>query len=83
MTKKIIKKNKDKDFLPKQVCLLPISERPIFPPQTLPILMNEDEWQETIEYINDEHENVTGLVLVKMQSLKILNLRNFIRLVLW
>jgi len=65
MTKKIVKKNKNKEFLPKQVCLLPISERPIFPPQTLPILMNEDEWQETIEYINDEHENVTGLVLVK------------------
>jgi len=65
MTKKLIKKSKDKNFLPKQVCLLPISERPIFPPQTLPILMNEDEWQETIEYINDEHENVTGLVLVK------------------
>lgn len=57
--------NKKKIFLPKQVCLLPISERPFFPPQTLPILMNEEEWQDTIEYIGEEHSNVTGLVLVK------------------
>ncbi|MCF6192984.1 MAG: endopeptidase La [Kangiellaceae bacterium] len=59
---KIIKK---KAYLPKRVCLLPISERPFFPPQTLPILMNEEEWQDTIEYIGEEHKNVTGLVLVK------------------
>ncbi|MBV1910404.1 MAG: endopeptidase La [Kangiellaceae bacterium] len=65
MTDKAIRKRKKDTFLPKQVCLLPISERPIFPPQTLPILMNEEEWQDTIEYISEEHKNVTGLVLVK------------------
>jgi ATP-dependent Lon protease len=68
MKDKISKTNKKRDkntCLPKQVCLLPISERPFFPPQTLPILMNQEEWQETIEYINDEHKNITGLVLVK------------------
>ena len=53
-------KIKKKAYLPKQVCLLPISERPFFPPQTLPILMNEEEWQETIEHIGEEHKNVTG-----------------------
>ncbi len=65
MTDKTTKKSKKDKFLPKQVCLLPISERPIFPPQTLPILMNEEEWQDTIEHITDEHKNITGLVLVK------------------
>lgn len=54
-----------KKYLPKQVCLLPISERPFFPPQTLPILMNEEEWHETIEFIHEERKNITGLVLVK------------------
>jgi len=62
---KINKKISKTTYLPKQVCLLPISERPFFPPQTLPILMNQEEWQETIEYISEEHKNVTGLVLVR------------------
>ncbi len=62
---KINKKRSENIYLPKQVCLLPISERPFFPPQTLPILMNQEDWQQTIEFINDEHKNVTGLVLVK------------------
>jgi len=65
MKNKITKKRKKNTYLPKQVCLLPISERPFFPPQTLPILMNQEEWQDTIEYIGDEHKNITGLVLVK------------------
>jgi len=65
MKNNTVKKRNKKAYLPKQVCLLPISERPFFPPQTLPILMNEEEWQDTIEYIGDEHRNITGLVLVK------------------
>ena len=65
MIKSKSKLTKKKSYLPKQVCLLPISERPFFPPQTLPILMNEEEWQDTIEYIGEEHKSVTGLVLVK------------------
>ncbi|TQV85782.1 endopeptidase La [Aliikangiella coralliicola] len=52
-------------YLPSEVCLLPISERPFFPPQTLPILMNEESWRDTIEFISEKHKNITGLVLVK------------------
>ncbi|WP_444994014.1 endopeptidase La [Aliikangiella sp. IMCC44359] len=63
--RKIKKTEKENKFLPSEICLLPISERPFFPPQTLPILMNEESWRDTIEYINDEHSNITGLVLVK------------------
>jgi ATP-dependent Lon protease len=65
MKNKIIKKLSKKILLPKRLCLLPISERPFFPPQTLPILMNEEDWQDTIETIGEEHQNLTGLVLVK------------------
>jgi len=65
MKKQPVSKIKKDIFLPKKVCLLPISERPFFPPQTLPILMNEEEWQDTIEYIGEEHAQLTGLVLVK------------------
>jgi ATP-dependent Lon protease len=63
--KKIKSTPKKVKYLPSEICLLPISERPFFPPQTLPILMNEESWRDTIEYINDEHDNITGLVLVK------------------
>ncbi|TQV77498.1 endopeptidase La [Aliikangiella marina] len=63
--KKIKSSGKKLKYLPTEICLLPISERPFFPPQTLPILMNEDSWRDTIEYINDQHNNITGLVLVK------------------
>ncbi len=55
----------NKKYLPKQVCLLPISERPFFPPQTLPVLMNEEEWHDSIELIHEERKNITGLILVK------------------
>jgi len=64
--KKAKSRNKKEDrYLPSEVCLLPISERPFFPPQTLPILMDEESWRDTIEYISDNHKGVTGLVLVK------------------
>ncbi|MGX5173942.1 endopeptidase La [Aliikangiella sp. IMCC44653] len=62
---KIKNSAKDVKYLPQEICLLPISERPFFPPQTLPILMNEDSWRDTIEFINEEQDNITGLVLVK------------------
>ncbi len=62
---KIKKTGKKEAYLPGRVCLLPISERPFFPPQTLPILMNEDSWRDTIEYISEQHDNITGLVLVR------------------
>jgi len=66
--KEIRKKKKSAKYLPDEVCLLPISERPFFPPQTLPILMNEENWRETIEHISENHKHLTGLVLVKNQS---------------
>ncbi|NVJ50786.1 MAG: endopeptidase La [Gammaproteobacteria bacterium] len=53
------------EVLPNEICLLPLSERPFFPPQTLPILMNEEVWRETIEYIADTDSKIAGLVLVK------------------
>ena len=62
---KIRNSDKKPDYFPSKVCLLPISERPFFPPQTLPILMNEESWRDTIEFISEKHKNTTGLVLVK------------------
>ncbi len=53
------------NLLPTEICLLPLSERPFFPPQTLPILMNEEVWRDTIEYIADTEHKLAGLTLVR------------------
>ena len=52
-------------LLPSELCLLPLAERPFFPPQTLPVLMNEDHWRETLDYIGQTEHRLAGLVLVK------------------
>ncbi|MBI2380127.1 MAG: endopeptidase La [Gammaproteobacteria bacterium] len=53
------------ELLPTELCLLPLSERPFFPPQTLPILMNEEVWRDTVQQIADTPHKLAGLVLVK------------------
>ena len=52
-------------YLPTELCLLPLAERPFFPPQTLPILMNEEHWRDTLDYIGQTEHRLAGLVLVK------------------
>jgi ATP-dependent Lon protease len=51
--------------LPATLYLLPLSERPFFPAQTLPLLMNEAPWLETVEKIGNTPSHMVGLVLVK------------------
>lgn len=49
--------------LPDELYLLPLSERPFFPPQTLPVLMNESSWLETLRLINKSKPTYAGLIL--------------------
>ncbi len=53
------------DYLPSEIYLLPLSERPFFPPQTLPILMSEEIWRDSIEKISDSQDKVAGLILTE------------------
>ncbi len=50
---------------PSELHLLPLSEKPFFPAQTLPLIMNEGAWMETVEAIGDTPHHMVGLVLVK------------------
>ncbi len=52
-------------ILPSTLYLLPLSERPFFPAQTLPLLMNERPWVETVKRVGDLPHRMVGLVLVK------------------
>ena len=51
--------------LPGELYLLPLTEKPFFPAQTLPLLMNEAPWLSTVEAIGDTAHHRVGLVVVK------------------
>jgi ATP-dependent Lon protease len=50
---------------PNELYLLPLSEKPFFPAQTLPLLMNEAPWLETVTAIGETPQHLVGLVLAK------------------
>ncbi len=51
--------------LPKQIYILPLFERPFFPAQATPIVMDEKPWLKTIEKISSTEQRTAGLLLVK------------------
>lgn len=51
--------------LPRTLYLLPLTEKPFFPAQTLPLLMNEKPWLETVKKIGDTPDKMVGLILVR------------------
>lgn len=51
---------------PPTLYLLPLSERPFFPAQTLPLLMNEGPWLETVKKIGEAPQQMAGIILVNL-----------------
>ena len=51
--------------LPAELYLLPLTEKPFFPAQTLPLLMNEAPWLSTVEAIGETPHHMVGLVVVR------------------
>lgn len=51
-------------ILPSRLLILPLTERPFFPAQTLPVLMDEQPWIETLEKAAETPQKVVGLMLV-------------------
>ena len=56
------------DILPSTLYLLPLSERPFFPAQALPLLLNEEPWLPTVEAAAGREQRIIGLILVKPDS---------------
>jgi len=50
--------------LPATIHILPLTEKPFFPAQTLPLIMNEGPWMETVKRIGDSGHHLVGLVCV-------------------
>src|SRR3989304_236691 len=49
------------DVLPDKINLLPLPGRPFFPAQTLPLMVSEEHWLETIERVGRSPQHVLGL----------------------
>ncbi len=54
--------------LPQTLYILPLSERPFFPAQTLPILMAESPWLDTLKKIGETQSQVGGVLLVRREE---------------
>jgi len=52
----------DQHHLPANVYLIPIRERPFFPKQTLPVVLNKETWIETFKNIERSKQWLVGLV---------------------
>ncbi len=53
------------DTISNIIHILPLSERPFFPPQVAPLILNEEPWLTTLDSIMDNRTRVIGLVLAK------------------
>jgi len=67
------------DLVPTTLHLLPLSERPFFPAQALPLLLNRDPWADTIELAQQADQPLVGLVLVNPESTEALSPEDFHR----
>ncbi len=53
------------DVLPNILPILPIANRPFFPHQIIPLLMERGPWEETIKRIAESSHKLLGLILIK------------------
>lgn len=65
------------DVLPSTLHLLPVTDRPFFPAQGVPVLMNDEPWMETVRVIGETAHRLVGLVLVDTQDAENARPHNF------
>jgi len=51
------------DVLPGVIHLLPVTTRPFFPGQAVPLLMNDEHWEETINAAHESRNGILGIVM--------------------
>jgi len=54
--------------LPREIYLLPVKERPFFPGQQLPVLLNKEAWKETYEAIKAGKCKYIGMIYVDTEN---------------
>jgi len=56
------------DVLPGQIHLLPVSSRPFFPGQAVPLMMDAAHWSSTIKAVGKTEHKILGVVLVGSET---------------
>ena len=51
-------------IMPRRMYLLPVSNRPFFPAQVQPVVVNQDPWQETLKRVGETDHKVLGICFV-------------------
>jgi ATP-dependent Lon protease len=57
------------DVLPALLHLLPVSNRPFFPGQMIPLVLDAEPWQRTLQLISEAGHKTAGLALLKSDEL--------------
>lgn len=50
--------------MPKQMYVLPVSNRPFFPAQVQPVMVNQNHWQETLKRVAETDHKMLGICFV-------------------
>ncbi len=68
------------DILPANIPILPQTERPFFPGQAIPLLVDPDVWGPTIKAAVEETNNVIGLLLARSERAEDASTGDFYRI---
>src|SRR5690554_1727406 len=52
------------DYLPERIYLLPVHNRPFFPAQVQPLVINRERWEETMRRLGNTPHHTLGLAFV-------------------
>jgi len=66
-----------RDALPNIIHILPLINRPFFPHQVIPLVIEHDLWSETIKQVNDSPHKIIGLMLSHTDQLETLSVEDF------
>jgi len=65
------------DILPTTIHLLPLVERPFFPAQSVPVLMNDEPWIDTVTTVGDTAHHLAGLVMIRKDDTESVEMDDF------
>ncbi|MGW8310917.1 MAG: endopeptidase La [Thiogranum sp.] len=69
-----------RDILPGTIPILPQAERPFFPGQAIPLLVEPSVWEETVRAAQENANNTIGLMLVRSDRAEQAGVKDFFRM---
>ena len=55
-------------MMPRRMYVLPVSNRPFFPAQVQPVVVNQNPWQETLKRVGETDHKVMGICFVEEED---------------